>query len=95
MRQSQVRGRATGQRELNVATIHNGCTRRSLGFAAASLTRPEAAANRRFRRTQANRRERLRTLAMQKVVGSSPIIRFAERSANADLLVSVQPVWVR
>jgi hypothetical protein len=41
-----------------------------------SLAPLEVAANERFRRTHANRRERLPAFAMQKVVGSSPIMRF-------------------
>jgi hypothetical protein len=41
-----------------------------------ALAWPEAAANDNFRRTHANGRERPPTLAMQKVEGSSPFIRF-------------------
>jgi hypothetical protein len=48
----------------------------ALGVRSGSLARAEAAANRPFERTGANRRERPPTLAMQKVVGSNPIIRF-------------------
>jgi hypothetical protein len=40
-----------------------------------SLAGPEASANTRFRRTRANGREHPPAFAMQKVVGSSPIIR--------------------
>jgi hypothetical protein len=44
-----------------------------------SLALSEAAANRWFQRTHANGRERPPAFAMQKVVGSSPIIRSKER----------------
>jgi hypothetical protein len=50
----------------------------ALGVRSASVpfARPtEAAVNRTFQRTAANGRERSPVLAMQKVVGSSPIIR--------------------
>jgi hypothetical protein len=40
-----------------------------------SLASTETAANGQFERTQANESELPRALAMQKVVGSSPIIR--------------------
>jgi hypothetical protein len=82
-RRSPGRGCATGQRKLDVATItwlqwlHSAFARVRWG----SLARPVVAANRWFERTDANGCERSRAFAMQKVVGSSPIIR-SESPAN-------------
>jgi hypothetical protein len=43
----------------------------------------ELTANKRFWRTHSNRRERPPAFAMQKVVGSSPIIRSQKAAANS------------
>jgi hypothetical protein len=54
---------------------------------ARSVTPFEGPANEQFLRTGAHRRERSPILAMQKVVGSSPIIRFYPcKSASAGVL---------
>jgi hypothetical protein len=57
----------------------------------------EDAANNRFERTGANGCERSRAFAMQKVVGSSPIIR-SERPANQkssySLLATLAAAWL-
>ena len=63
--------------------LHSAFARVRWGF----LARAEAAANRPFERTGANRRERSPALAMQKVVGSSPIIRSRKSPAQAGFFI--------
>jgi hypothetical protein len=71
-----------GPRELNVATITMAAMA-ALGVRSASLplARPTRSSlqTEGFRRTRANRDELLPAFAMQKVVGSSPIIRSKEK----------------